>query len=79
MHHSELQRAVTLTELAPSPYVSIKKVSLANIKVFETFDEFHKLLRKSQSVTDGKIDEQMDGQTWKQNPPPPNKHTSQGV
>ena len=43
LQHSELQRAVTLTELAPSPYVSIIKVHLADIKVFEKFDEFQLL------------------------------------
>ena len=31
---------VTLTELAPSPYVSIIKVHLADIKVSEKFGEF---------------------------------------
>ena len=35
----ELQRAVTLTELAPSPYFSIINVHLVDINVFAKFDE----------------------------------------
>ena len=37
------QRAVTLTELAPSPYFSSLKEHLVDIKVFENFDEFQSL------------------------------------
>ena len=46
----ELQRAITLTELAPSPYFSIINVHLVDTNVFAKFDETHhclfKLLRK---------------------------------
>ena len=35
----ELQRAITLTELAPSPYFSIINVYLVDIDVFAKFDE----------------------------------------
>ena len=35
----ELQRAITLTELAPSPYFSIINVHLVDINVFSKSDE----------------------------------------
>ena len=35
----ELQRAITLTELAPIPYFSIINVHLVDINVFTKFDE----------------------------------------
>ena len=35
----ELQRAITLTEMAPSPYLSIINVYLVNINMFAKFDE----------------------------------------
>ena len=41
--HSELQMAVTLTKLAPSPYLSILKEHLVDIKLFENFGEFQSL------------------------------------
>ena len=40
----ELQRAITLTELAPSPYFSITNVHLVDINVFAKFDEIPSLL-----------------------------------
>ena len=39
----ELQRAITLTELAPSPYFSIINVHLVDINVFTKFDEVSSL------------------------------------
>ena len=39
----ELQRAITLTELAPSPYFSIINVHLVHINVFAKSDEIHSL------------------------------------
>ena len=39
----ELQRAITLTELAPSPYFSIINVYLVDINVFEKFNEIPSL------------------------------------
>ena len=36
---TELQRTITLTELAPSPYFSTVNVHLVVIKVFAKFDE----------------------------------------
>ena len=39
----ELQRAITLTELAPSPYFSIINVHLVDIKVFAKYDEIPSL------------------------------------
>ena len=39
----ELQRAITLTELAPSPYFSIINVHLVDINVFAKSDEIPSL------------------------------------
>ena len=39
----KLQRAITLTELAPSPYFSIINVHLVNINVFTKSDEIPSL------------------------------------
>ena len=39
----ELQRAITLTELAPSPYFSIINVHLVDTNVFAKFDEIPSL------------------------------------
>ena len=39
----ELQRAITLTELAPSPYFSIINVHHVDINVFAKFDEIPSL------------------------------------
>ena len=39
----ELQRAITLTELALSPYFSIINVHLVDINVFAKFDEIPSL------------------------------------
>ena len=39
----ELQRAMTLTELAPSPYFSFINVRLMDINVFAKSDEFRSL------------------------------------
>ena len=41
--HSELQRAITLTELAPSPFYSNTNVNLVNINVFANSDEIPSL------------------------------------
>ena len=40
---STIQNSVTLKELAPSPYFSILKEHLVDIKVSEKFDEFQSL------------------------------------
>ena len=39
----ELQTAITLSELAPSPYFSITNVHLVDINVFAKFDEIPSL------------------------------------
>ena len=41
--HQELQRAITLTELAPSPSYSNANIYLLNINVFAKFVEFPSL------------------------------------
>ena len=37
--HKELQREITLTELAPSPYFFIISIYLVDMNVFSMFDE----------------------------------------
>ena len=39
----ELKRAISLTELAPSPYLSVVNVHLVDINVFAKFDEIPSL------------------------------------
>ena len=41
--HQELQRAITLTELAPSPFYSNTNVHLMDKNVFAKFDEIPSL------------------------------------
>ena len=41
--NKELQRAITLIELAPSPYFSIINVHLVDIKVFAKYDKIPSL------------------------------------
>ena len=41
--NKELQRAITLTELAPSPYFSIINIHLEDINVFAKVDEIPSL------------------------------------
>ena len=41
--HYELQRAITLTELAPSPFYSNTNAHLVDINVFAKFDEIPSL------------------------------------
>ena len=43
MHNQELQRAITLTELAPRPYFSIIKVHHIDINVSVKFEKFPSL------------------------------------
>ena len=37
--HLELQREITLIELAPSPYFFVKSICLAYMNIFARFDE----------------------------------------
>ena len=67
--HLELQREITLIELAPSPYFFVLSICLAYMKMFARFDEnprmtvsLFKILRK-QNVTDGQMDAHTDGRT----------------
>ena len=53
----ELQRTITLSELAPAPYFSITNVHLVDINVFAAkFDEIpycmFKIIRKNQNAAD---------------------------
>ena len=41
--HLELQRAITLIELTPSPYCSITNINLVGVIVFAKFDEIPSL------------------------------------
>ena len=56
--HSELQRVITLTELAPSPFYSNTNVHLVDINVFANFDEIPSLPVqdiKNQNVVDKEL------------------------
>ena len=44
--HLELQREITLIELAPSPYFFVSSICLAYMNMFARFDENPELLRK---------------------------------
>ena len=48
----ELQRAITLKELAASPYFSIINVHLVDINTFAQFYEFRSLPFQNQNVAD---------------------------
>ena len=67
--HLELQREITLIELAPSPYVYVSSICLAYMKMFARFDENPAMtLRviketKRDGRTDGRTHGQTDGRT----------------
>ena len=77
----ELQRAITLTELAPSPYFSIINVHLVDINVFAKFYGIPSLpfqdteKPKRRRLTEGRTDEQCENSIP---PPPPHKHSLRG-
>ena len=62
--HLELQREITLIELAPSPYFFVLSICLAYMNMFARFDENpamtlqdikkHFKILKKQNVTDGR-------------------------
>ena len=68
----ELQRAITLTELAPSPYFSIINVQLVDIMCLPNLMKFHhclfKLLRKNQNVADYEIQRAITLKEWAPSP-----------
>ena len=67
----ELQRAITLTELAPRPYFSIINVHLVDINVLPNFMKFcHSLFKilKNKHVADGQHENSIH----------PHKHSLQG-
>ena len=77
--HLELQKEITLIELAPSPYSFVQSICLAYINMFAKFDEnpamTFKILRK-QNITDARTDTRMDACTHRQHEnsiPPTNK------
>ena len=72
----ELQRAITLTQLGPSPYFSIINVHLVNINVFAKFYEITSL--PVQDIEKPKPRGRTHGQR-ESSIPPPNKHSLQGV
>ena len=67
MQHLELQRPITLTELAPSPYFFIIKEHLIiDINVSAKFDEIPSMPCqgiKKPSIMEGQTDRKMDGWT----------------
>ena len=62
----ELQRAITLKELAPSPYFSIRNVHLVHINVFAKFMKSRQCLfkiLKNQNIADGPTNGRMNRRT----------------
>ena len=59
VHHSELQRAVTLTELAPRPYFPMLKIILLISICLQGLMNFNhylfKILKNNQGVTSFKL------------------------
>ena len=63
--HLELQREITLIELAPSPYFFVKSICLAYMNMFARFDENPAITLqdiKKKNVTDGRTHTQTHGQ-----------------
>ena len=72
--HYELQRAITLIELAPSPYFSMINVYLEDINVFARFDEIPSLpveIIREKAKRRGRTERRTDGQRENSVPPPP--------
>ena len=57
--HEQLQRAVTLTELAPDPFYSNTNIHLVDINVFAKFDEIPPLpvqdIKEKHNVVDKEL------------------------
>ena len=82
--HLELQREITLIELAPSPYFFVLSICLAYMNMFARFDENPaKTLQdiKKQNVTDGRTDGRTDARTdgQRENSIPHHKQSLRGV
>ena len=58
--HLELQREITLIELAPSPYFFVLSICLAYMNMFARFDENPAMTL--QDITDGRTDAHTHGQ-----------------
>ena len=67
--HLELQREITLNELAPSPYFFVLSICLAYMNMFARFDENPAMTlqvikeTKRYGRTDGRTDARTDGRT----------------
>ena len=63
--HLELQREITLLELAPSPYVFVYSICLAYMNMFARFDENPAMTLQDIKETKryGRTDGQTDGRT----------------
>ena len=67
--HLELQREITLLELAPSPYFFVKSICLAYMNMFARFDENPAMTlqdikeTKRYGRTDGRTDGRTHGRT----------------
>ena len=63
--HLELQREITLIELAPSPYFFVLSICLAYMNVFAGFDENPAMTRQDIKETKryGRTDGRTDGRT----------------
>ena len=63
--HLELQREITLTELAPSPYFFVLSICLAYMNMFARFDENPAMTLQDIKKTKryGRMDARMDART----------------
>ena len=63
--HLELQREITLIELAPSPYFFVESICLAYMKMFARFDENPAMTLQviKKNVTDGRTHGRTDART----------------
>ena len=80
--HLELQREITLIELAPSPYLFVKSICLAYNNMFAKFDEIPALTlqdikERKRLRTDERTHTRTDGQ--RENSIPHHKQSLRGV
>ena len=81
--HLELQREITLIEVAPSPYFFVKSISLPYMNIFAKFDENPaitlQVIKKTKRYgrTDARTDGRTDGQ--RENSIPHHKQSLRGV
>ena len=86
--HLELQREITLIELAPSPYFFVSSICLVYMNMFTRFDENPAMtlqVIKKQNVTDGRMNRRTHARTHgrthgqRENSIPHHKQSLRGV